>query len=93
MYWNKENTKAMKYFVLALAAYNAVAETIFDRLINATIVCQVLKPMLMLEKYRDLNWSHQAILTLLKSTTNIFLIQSLGEYHELNQICLKKKKA
>ena len=36
-------TKAMDYFVLALTAYKAAAEAIFDRLVNVTIVCQVFK--------------------------------------------------
>ena len=46
--------KAMNYMVLALNAYKATAEVIFDRLINATIVCQVFKPMLTLQTYKNL---------------------------------------
>ena len=39
-------SKAMNCLILALTAYKATAEVIFDRLVNVTIVCQVLKPML-----------------------------------------------
>ena len=38
-------TKAMSYLVLALTAYKATAEIIYDRLINVTTVCQVFKPI------------------------------------------------
>ena len=38
-----EVIKAIKYLILALTAYKAAAEVIFDRLINVTIVCQVIK--------------------------------------------------
>ena len=56
--WNQENfkevpivecvnnyMKAMNYLVLALIAYKATAEVMFDRLMNVTIVWQVFKPM------------------------------------------------
>ena len=84
-------TKAMNYFVLALTAYKAVAEAIFDRLVNVTIVCQVIKPMLLLPEYKNLNWSHQAILTLLRSAANIFLMQTLGAFHELKSHMFEKE--
>ena len=56
-------TKAMNYLVLALTAYIATAEVSCDRLINVTIVCQVFKPMLTLQTYKNLKWSHPAIFT------------------------------
>ena len=34
-----EVTKATNYLILALTAYKAAAEVIFDRLLNVTIVC------------------------------------------------------
>ena len=45
-------TKAMDYFVIALTAYKAGAEVIFNRLVNVTIVCQIFKPMLTLQTYK-----------------------------------------
>ena len=82
----------MYYFVLALTAYKAVAEAIVDRLGNITIVCQVIKPMLLLPEYKNLNWSHQAILTLLRSAANLFLMQTLGEYHKLKSHMCEKEQ-
>ena len=35
-----EVTKATNYLILALTAYKAAAEVIFDRLLNVTIACQ-----------------------------------------------------
>ena len=61
-----DDTKEITYCVLALTACKPVAETIFDRLIHITIVCQVFKPMLTLQKHKDLNWNHQAVFTLFK---------------------------
>ena len=50
------------------------AEVIFERLVNVTIICQVL------QKFK---WSYQAIFNLLRSATNIFLMETLVEHHEL----------
>ena len=69
-------SKAMNYLILALTAYKATAEVIFDRFVNVTLVCQVFKPMLKSQKFKNLNWSHQAIFNLLRSATNIFLMQT-----------------
>ena len=84
--------KAMNYLILALTAYKATAEVIFDRLINVTIVCQIFKPMLKAQKYKKLNWTHQAIFNLLRSATNIFPVQRLGEYHELKSNMLDNEE-
>ena len=44
---NEDNfSKAMNYLILALPAYKAMAEVIFDRLVNVMVVSQVFKPML-----------------------------------------------
>ena len=52
----KDNySKAMHYLILALTAYKATAEVIFDRLVHVTIICQVLKPMLKSQKFKKLN--------------------------------------
>ena len=39
-----EATKAMNYLIMALTAYKAAAEVIFDGLVDVTIVCQIIKP-------------------------------------------------
>jgi len=39
--------------------------------------------MLKMQKYKELNWSHQAIFNLLRSAANMFLLETLGEFHEL----------
>ena len=46
--------KAMNYLILALTAYKATAEAIYDSLINVLIVCQIFKPMLKMQKFRYL---------------------------------------
>ena len=79
----------MNYLILALTAYKATAEVIFDRLVNVTIVCQVIKRTL---KSQKLNWSHQAIFNFLRSATNIFLMQTLGEFHKLKSDMLEKEE-
>ena len=66
-----EDTKAMNYLILALAAYKPAAEVIFDRLINVTTVCQIIKPLLTLKKDKKFIWNHQAIFTLIRSASNI----------------------
>ena len=75
----------MNYLVLALTAYKAAAKAIFDRLLNVT--------MLTLQTYKNLNWSHQAICTLLRSDINIFLIQSLGKILKLKSNMLEKEES
>ena len=44
---------------------------------------QIFKPMLKMQKYKELNWSHQAIFNMLRSAANMFLLETLGEFHEL----------
>ena len=48
----------MKYFVLCLTAYKAVAETIYDRLINVHIVLQIIAPLI--SGKDNAKWSHTA---------------------------------
>ena len=88
----KKFEKAMNYLILALTAYKATAEVIFGRFANITVVCQVFKPMLQTQKYKNLKWSHQAIFNLLRSATNIFLMRTLGEYHELKSDMLNNEE-
>ena len=71
---NNEVTKAMNYLITALTAYKAVTEVIFNRLLNVAIVCQIIKPLL---QQKEFSWTHQAIFTLLRSATNIFLMKLL----------------
>ena len=67
--------KAMNYLLLALTAYRAATQVIYDRLINVVLVCSIFKPMFKTRKYNELNWSHQAVFNL--------LIKTLEEFHEL----------
>ena len=83
---------AMNYLILALTAYKATAEIIFDRFVNVAVVCQVFKPLLKSQKFKNFKWSHQAIFNLLRSATNIFLMQTLGEYHELKSDMLDNEE-
>jgi len=85
-------SKAMNYLILALTAYKVTAEVIYDRFVNVAVVCQVFKPMLKSQKFKNLNWSHQAICNLLRSATNIFLMQTFGEYHELKSDMLDNEE-
>ena len=78
-----KDAKAMNYSLLALTAYRAATQVIYDRLINVIIICSIFKPMFRTRKYNELNWSHQAVFNLLRSATNIFLIKTLEEFHEL----------
>ena len=41
-----EVTEATNYLIMALTAYKAAAEVIFDRLLNVTIICQIIKPLI-----------------------------------------------
>ena len=70
-----EVTEAYNYLIMALTAYKAAAEVIFDRLFNDTIVCQIIMPLIK----PDIPWTHQAIFTLIRSASNIFLMQLLGK--------------
>ena len=65
-----EVTEAINYLIMALTAYKAAAEVIFDRLFNVTIVCQIIKPLIK----PDIPWTHQAIFTLIRSAANIVLM-------------------
>ena len=75
-----EVTKSTKYLILALTAYKAAAEVIVNRLVYATLLYQITKPVLNLEKYKKFSWNHQEIFTLIRSAFNIFLMQLLGEF-------------
>ena len=84
--------KAMNYLLLALTAYRAATQVIYDRLINVVIVCSIFKPMFRIRKYNELNWSHQAVFNLLRSAANIFLIKTLEEFHELKSNILDNEE-
>ena len=75
-----EVTKAMNYLIMALTAYKATTEVMFIRLLNVTIVCQIIKPIL---QDKEFSWTHQAIFTLIRSAANIFLMKLLQEFYEL----------
>ena len=45
-----------------------------------------------MQKYKELNWSHQAIFNLLRSAANMFLIETLGEFHELKSNMLENEE-
>ena len=63
-------TKATNYLITALTAYTATAEVIFNRLLNVTIVCQIIKPLL---QYKQFSWTHQAMITLQAWVLEIFI--------------------
>ena len=50
------------------------------RLLNVTIVCQIIKPIL---QDKEFSWTHQANFTLVRSAANIFLMKLLQEFYEL----------
>ena len=52
---NNEATTAMNYLITALTTYKAVTEVMFYRLINVTIVCQIIKPLL---QQKEFSWTH-----------------------------------
>ena len=82
-------TKATNYLITALTAYTATAEVIFNRLLNVTIVCQIIKPLL---QYKEFSWTHQAIFTLIRSASNIFLMKLLGEFYDLKSKLLESEE-
>ena len=82
-------TKATNYLITALTAYKATTEVNFDRLVNVKIVCQIIKPLL---KYKHFSWNHQAIFTLIRSASNIFLMQLLGEFYDLKSKLLESEE-
>ena len=87
-----KDAKAMNYLLLALTAYRAATQVIYDRLINVIIVCSIFKPMFRTRKYNELNWSHQAVFNLHRSAANIFLIKTLEEFHELKSNMLDNEE-
>jgi len=48
--------------------------------------------MLKMRQYKELKWSYQEIFTLLRSAGNIFLIEALGELHELKKNMLENEE-
>ena len=70
----------MNYLILALIAYKATTEVIFNRLLNVTIVFQIIKPLL---QDKEFSWTHQVIFTLIRSAANIFVMKLLQEFYEL----------
>ena len=79
-----ETTKAMNYLILALTAYNVKHK---NR--SVTIVSQIIKPLLSTKTF---SWSHQAIFTLIRSAANMFLMELLGEFHELKSQLLENEE-
>ena len=92
LHCENEATMAMNYLILAFTAYKAAAEVIFDRLVNVTIVCQIIKPLLNLKKYNKFLWSHQAIFTLIRTASNIFLMELLGVFYDLKSQLLENEE-
>ena len=83
-----EVTDATNYLIMALTAYKAAGEVIFYRLLNYTIVRQTIKPLIKL----NLSWNHQAIFTLIRSASNNFLVQLLGEFYDLKSKLLQREE-
>ena len=87
-----EVTKSMNYLILALTAYKGAADVIFNRLLNVLNVCRIIKPLLNLEKNKKFSWNHQAIFTLIRSASNNFLVQLLGEFYDLKSKLLQREE-
>ena len=85
---DNEVTVATNYLIMALTAYKATAEVIFDRLVNVTIVCQIIKPLIIL----NFPWDHAAIFTLIRSASNIFLMKLLSEFYDLKSKLLENEE-
>ena len=73
---------------MALTAYKATAEVIFDRLVNVTIACQIIKPLII----HNFPWNHAAIYTLIRSASNIFLMKLLSEFYDLKSKLLENEE-
>ena len=73
---------------MALTAYKAITEVMFIRLLNVTIVCQIIKPIL---QDKEFSWTHQAVFSLIRSAANIFLMKLLQEFFELKFNLLKNE--
>ena len=84
---DNEVTIATNYLIMALTAYKATAEVIFDRLVNVTIVCQIIKPLITL----NFPWDHAAIFTLIRSASTIFLMKLLSEFYDLKSKLLENE--
>ena len=82
---DNEVTTAKNYLIMALTAFKATAEVIFDRLVNVTIVCQIIKPLII----QNFPWNHPAIFTLIRSASNIFLMKILSEFYDLKSKLLE----
>ena len=85
---NNEVTMAKNYLIMALTAYKAITEVMFIRLLNVTIVCQIIKPIL---QDKEFSWTHQAVFSLIRSAANIFLMKLLQEFYELKFNLLKNE--
>ena len=83
-----EVTEATNYLIMALTAFKATAEVIFDRLMNVTIVCQIIKPLII----QNLPWNHPAIFTLIRSASNIFLMKLFSEFYDLKSKLLENEE-
>ena len=85
-------TKAMDYLFLARTAYKAVAEAIFNRLVNVTIVCNFLNQCWHFKHTRISSGVIQQSLPL-RSAANIFLVETRGEFHKLKSNMLEKEES
>ena len=85
---NNEVTMAKNYLLMALTAYKATTEVMFIRLLNVTVVCQIIKPIL---QDKNFSWTHQAVFSLIRSAANIFLMKLLQEFYELKFNLLKNE--
>ena len=83
-----EVTEAKNYLIMALTAFKATAEVIFDRLMNVTIVCQIIKPLII----QNLPWNHTSVFTLIRSASNIFLMKLLSEFYDLKSKLLESEE-
>ena len=83
-----EVTETTNYLIMALTPFKATAEVIFDRLMNVTIVCQIIKPLII----HNFPWNHPAIFTLIRCASNIFLMKLLSEFYHLKSKLLENEE-
>ena len=82
-----EVIEGTNYLIMALTAFKATAEVIFDRLMNVTMVCQIIKPLII----QNLPWNHTSVFTLIRSASNIFLMKLLSEFYDLKSKLLENE--
>ena len=72
----------MNYFTVTLTTYNAMAEVMYDIFIIVNVVCYSKKPFILNQEEGMKQWTHEAIIALLRSAKNTYLIKTQCKQHE-----------